>query len=141
MTGAPPDYYFRIRDNGAAVFRVSTKNQQNRLELDEIASVNVKNGSIKPHGGKGLTPADQAAIALWLEERNALMARREMDDILRSIDHMNQTTHWAQSRASAAELEAVTDKLLMAMHDLRAVLVRKKSERVLSTKDSSKGAA
>ena len=43
---------------------------------------------------------------------------------------MNLTTQWAQSRASDAALEAVTDKLLLAMHDLRLVLVRKKSERI-----------
>ena len=41
-----------------------------------------------------------------------------------------RSTQWAQSRASDAALEAVTDKLLLAMHDLRLVLVRKKSERI-----------
>lgn len=137
MADVLPEYYFRIRENGAAVFRISTKNQQNRIEMDEIAVVNIKNGAIKPHGGKGLTPADQAVITEWMDERNALLAAREMDDILRSIDHMNQTTQWAQSRASDSDLEAVTDKLLLAMHDLRAVLVRKKSERVLIAKKSS----
>jgi hypothetical protein len=36
-----------------------------------------------------------------------------------------------QSKAEAGQLEAVTDLLLLAMHDLRSVLVRKKAERLM----------
>lgn len=131
MVGDLPNYYFRIRENGAAVFRVDTENRQRRIDLEEIAIVNVKNGSIKPHGDRALLPEDSAAIADWLAERTALLAQRDIDDIFRAIDHMNLTTQWAQSRASDAALEEVTDKLLLAMHDLRMVLVRKKSERLM----------
>jgi hypothetical protein len=130
MASDLPDYYFRIRENGAAVFLVDTQNRQRRIELEEIAIVNVKNGQVKPHGGRELTPADSAAIADWLAERVALLAEREVDDILRAVDHLNMTTKWAQSRATDDQLEAVTDHLLLAMHDLRTVLVRKKSDRL-----------
>ena len=130
MGGDLPDYYFRIRENGAAVFRVDTENRQRRIELEEIAFVNARNGTIKPHGDAVLTEADRAAIAGWLEARQAELAAREVDDILRAIDHMNLTTHWAQTRASDEALEAVTDRLLLAMHDLRSVLVRRKAERL-----------
>jgi len=130
MAGDLPEYYFRIRENGAAVFRVDTENRQRRIDLEEIAIVNVKNGAIKPHGERALTEDDKAAIATWVAERTALLAARDVDDIFRAIDHMNLTTQWAQSRASDQALEAVTDKLLLAMHDLRLVLVRKKSERM-----------
>jgi hypothetical protein len=130
MGGDLPDYYFRIRENGAAVFRVDTENRQRRIELDEIAFVNVRNGNIKPHGDTALTDADRAAIAGWLETRQAEVAAREVDDILRAIDHLNLTTHWAQTRASDEALEVVTDRLLLAMHDLRSVLVRRKAERL-----------
>ena len=130
MAGDLPEYYFRIRENGAAVFRVDTENRQRRIDLEEIAIVNVKNGAIKPHDERALTEADKAAIATWVAERSALLSARDVDDIFRAIDHMNLTTQWAQSRASDAALEAVTDKLLLAMHDLRLVLVRKKSERI-----------
>ena len=126
-----PDYYFRVRENGAVVFRLGTENRQRRIELDEIATVNVRNGNIKPHGDAKLTPADTAAIAAWLAERVALLAARDVDDILRAVDHMNLTTQWIQSKASDAQLDAVTDSLLLAMHDLRTVLVRKKAERLL----------
>jgi hypothetical protein len=67
-----------------------------------------------------------------MEERQALLATRALDDIHRAVDHLNLTTQWAQSKATNAELEAVTDALLLAMHDLRTVLVRKKADRVLS---------
>ena len=131
MPGDLPDYYYRIRENGAAVFLVDTENRQRRIDMEEIAIVNVKNGNIKPHGERDLTPTDLAAIREWVAERQALLAARDVDDILRSVDHMNLTTQWVQSKAEDGQLEDVTDLLLLAMHDLRSVLVRKKAERLL----------
>ncbi|MDF1853983.1 hypothetical protein [Pseudooceanicola sp.] len=126
-----PPYYFRVRENGAFVYRIDTADRMRRIEMDQIAVVNIRNGEIKPHGDRGLSEADIAAITAWMEERIALLAKRDIDDILRAIDHMNLTTHWAQSRASEEQLETVTDALLLAMHDLRTVLVRKKADRVM----------
>lgn len=128
-----PEYYFRVRENGAMVFRVDTSNRMRRIEMEQIAVANVKNGEIKPHGGRDLTDADRAAIETWLSERRAQLAAREVDDILRTVDRLNLTTVWAQQRATADELEQVSDALLLAMHDLRSVLVRKKSD-LLQTK-------
>lgn len=130
MSADLPDYYFRVRENGAAVFRLGTENRQRRIEMDEIATVNVKNGNIKPHGEVELTEADRTAIRDWLAARQAQLAMREVDDILRTVDHLNLTTQWAQSRATDVQLEAVTDALLLAMHDLRTMLVRRKSDRL-----------
>lgn len=129
--GDLPDYYFRVRENGAVVFRVDTENRQRRIEMEEIATVNVRNGNIKPHGDRALTAADSAAIRDWLVARVEQLARRDIDDIFRAVDHMNLTTQWVQTRASDAQLDEVTDMLLLAMHDLRSVLVRKKSERLI----------
>lgn len=126
-----PEYYFRVRENGAFVFRVDTENRQRRIELDQIATVNIKNGEIKPHGDRKLGDGDMEAIRDWMEERRELLAARDIDDIHRAIDHMNLTTHWANSRASDDQLEEVTDALLLAMHDLRTVLVRKKADRLM----------
>ncbi|MBO6853012.1 MAG: hypothetical protein JJ872_04520 [Marivivens sp.] len=126
-----PDYYFRVRDNGAAVFRVDTENRQRRIELDQIAVVNIRNGEIKPQGDTRLTDEDLAAIKDWMTERLALLAQRDVDDILRTVDHLNLTAQWVQSKATEDQLEAVTDTLLLAMHDLRNVLVRKKADRLL----------
>lgn len=130
MAGDLPDYYFRIRDNGAAVFRVDTENRLRRIEMDQIAIANLKNGEIKPQGDRKLTAEEVALIRRWMAERAEVLARRDVDDIHRAVDHMNLVTHWAQTRASDAQLEEVTDTLLLAMHDLRTVLVRKKAERL-----------
>ena len=131
MAGDLPEYYFRIRDNGAAVFRVDTENRQRRIDMEEIAMVNVKNGNIKPHGDRKLAPEEVALIGDWVAKRQALLAARDVDDILRAVDHLNLTTQWVQSKADDAQLEDVTDLLLLAMHDLRTVLVRKKAERLM----------
>ena len=56
-----------------------------------------------------------------------------IDDILRAVDYLNTTTQWVQSRAEDDELEEITDDLLLAMHDLRSVLVRKKADRLMKT--------
>ena len=130
MTEALPEYYFRVRENGAFVFRVDTENRQRRIEMDQIAVVNIRNGEIKPHGDRPLSDRDMAEIRGWMEERSALLARRDIDDIHRTVDHLNLTAHWAQTKAGEDDLEAVTDALLLAMHDLRTVLVRKKADRL-----------
>ena len=131
MTTELPEYYFRVRENGAMVFRIDTENRQRRIEMDQIAVANVKNGDIKPHGGRELSEADMAAIQSWMDARRAQLEERNIDDILRTVDHLNLTTQWAQSKATDDQLDTVTDSLLLAMHDLRTVLVRKKADRIM----------
>ena len=131
MTGELPDYYFRVRENGALVYRVDTENRQRRIEMDQIATINIRNGEVKPHGDRRLSEADMDAITGWMTRRTALLAAREVDDILRAVDHLNLTAQWVQTRATEEQLDAVTDTLLLAMHDLRTVLVRKKADRLM----------
>ncbi|WGW05439.1 hypothetical protein [Tropicibacter oceani] len=131
MSDALPQFYFRVRDNGAMVFRVDTENRQRRIELDQIAVINLNKGDIKPHGEHVLTPEEITEITNWMTARKETLATREIDDIHRTVDHLNLTAQWAQSRASDDQLDAVTDALLLAMHDLRLVLVRKKADRLL----------
>lgn len=132
MSAELPEYYFRVRENGAVVFRIDTENRQRRIEMDQIAVVNIKNGEIKPHGDRTLSDEDFQTIKTWMENRTELLAQRDIDDIHRAVDYLNLTTQWAQSRATSEQLEDVTDALLLAMHDLRTVLVRKKADRILA---------
>ena len=137
MSGELPPYYFRVRENGAFVFKIDTENRMRRIEMDQIAVVNVKNGDIKPHGGRALEPDDLAAIRTWLAERTLVLAERDIDDIRRAVDHLNLTAHWVNSRATDAQLDAVTDPLLLAMHDLRSVLVRRRADRLNKERQTS----
>ncbi|OOY10240.1 hypothetical protein [Thioclava sp. F36-7] len=127
-----PEYYFRVKENGATVFRVDTENRQRRIEMDPIANINIRNGEIKPQGDRVLTEEDRAEIEAWIAHRREVLAQRDVDDILRAVDHLNLVTQWAQSKATDAQLEEITDTLLLTMHDLRSVLVRKKAERLTS---------
>lgn len=135
MSGDLPDYYFRVRENGAAVFRVDTENRQRRIDMDQIAVLNIRNGEIKPHGDRSLSDTDLEIINDWMSERRTILAERDIDDIHRAVDYLNLTTQWVQSKATDDELENVTDALLLAMHDLRSTLVRKKADRLMKDTD------
>ncbi|WP_306116787.1 MULTISPECIES: hypothetical protein [unclassified Roseovarius] len=132
MAGDLPEYYFRVRENGAFVFRVDTENRQRRIDMDQIAVVNIRKGEIKAHGERELSARDMEVIEEWMAERLELIEYRDIDDIHRAVDYLNTTAHWVQGKATDAQLEEVTDALLLAMHDLRTVLVRKKADRLLS---------
>jgi hypothetical protein len=130
-----PNLFFRVRDNGAAVFRLDGENRDRRLDLDQIAVVNTNRGDFKPQGDVVLSPQEVSTITQWIKARKALLAEREIDNVLRAMDAMNVTAQWAQSRATDEELENVTEQLLLAIHDLRTVLVRKKADRIVSDQD------
>ena len=134
MSAALPEYYFRVRENGAFVFRVDTENRQRRIDMDQIAVVNTRNGEIRPHGDRQLSARDMEAIETWMADRIATLARRDIDDIHRAVDHLNLTAQWVQSKASDEQLDEVSDALLMAMHDLRSVLVRKKADQLMKSR-------
>lgn len=134
MSTELPPYYFRVRENGAFVFRVTAADRARRIEMEQIAVVNIRNGDIKANGDRDLTDEDTAAIRDWMEDRIETLAYRDIDDILRSVDTLNQTAHWAQSKATDEQLDLITDAMLLAMHDLRTVLVRKKADRVLKAR-------
>ena len=131
-----PDYYFRVRENGAVVFRIDTENRMRRIEMDQIAVINIRNGEVKAHGQRELSERDVAEIERWMARRAEVLAARDIDDIHRAVDYLNITTQWVQSKATPEQLDAVTDDLLLAMHDLRSVLVRKKADRLLKDRES-----
>ena len=132
MSTSLPRYFFRIRENGATLFKMPEQNRQNRLEMHQIAVINIRNETVKPQGDTVLTDEETKLIADWMQERKTVLEEREIDDILRTVDHLNLTAQWAQSKASDADLERVTDQLLLSMHDLRTILSRKKAERIMN---------
>ena len=135
MTAPLPELYFRVRENGAQVFRVDTENRHRRIEMEQIAVANIRSGDIKVHGEREITEGERAEIEAWIAARREVLKAREVEDILRTVDRLNLTTAWLQQKASAEEIGAVADPLLMAMHDLRAVIVRKKADQLKSEDD------
>lgn len=134
-----PTYYFRIREPGAAVFRVAADERTHRIDMTEIAGVNLGSGKINPRGSQELSEADRAEIERWLVQRRKDIAARDRENAARTREHLNQTAQWAQSRATDEELEAITDDLLMAMHDLRSVLVQRKARRAMAAREAQDG--
>ena len=138
MNSSLPEYFFRVRENGATVFLVETDNPQRRIEMTQIAVLNIKNGEIKPHGVRVLSNEDREEIEAWMAKRKGQLGHRDLDDLHRAVENLNLTAQWAQSRATPEQLEDITDELLLAMHDLRSVLVRKKADRMSNTLRAAK---
>ncbi|MEM1077523.1 MAG: hypothetical protein AAGI09_03250 [Pseudomonadota bacterium] len=133
-----PELFFRVKENGALVFRVTTETRQNRLDMTPIASLNLRNGDIKPQGQREITEEEHAAIENWIVARRETLEARHLDDVHRTVDFLNLTAQWVQSKATPEQLEEVTDSLLLTMHDLRAILVRKKADRVMEAARTEK---
>jgi hypothetical protein len=121
----PPALYFRTKENGAAVFRVDTQNRQSRLDMQHIAMVNVKNGKINPQSNEQPTPEEMAEIETWLVKRQAVLMARASDDAARTLDQIKSLAQYYQSAAMDADVAKTAPDLLMAIHDLRSVLVRR----------------
>ena len=97
-----PDYHFRIRENGAAVFRVGTANRQRRIEMEQIATVHLGKGEIRPQGARALTEEDLAEITRWIEARRALLARREK----LGVDELLELGRHCASGSESQEMQA-----------------------------------
>ena len=120
--------FFRVRENGAAVYRVDAENRQRRLDMQQIAVVNIRNGDVKPQGDQIPTAAERNEIDAWVVERRKVIEERRIDDLIRTTDHLNLTAQWVQTKATDEQIDRFADDLLMAMHDLRSVIVRKKAD-------------
>ena len=80
--------FFRVRENGAAVYRVDAENRQRRLDMQQIAVVNIRSGDVKPHGDQVPTAAERNEIDAWVVERRKIVEERRIDDLLRTTDHL-----------------------------------------------------
>ncbi len=130
------DLYFRIKDNGATVFRINDDARQRRLDLQPVAEANVRNGDIKLRKDVELSVAERAEIEAWLAARREALQARETEQARLTIEHLNATANWISSKPDEAAANAMSDDLLMAMHDLRAAIVRFKSK-MLEKKDDA----
>ncbi|MXU65695.1 hypothetical protein [Oceanomicrobium pacificus] len=128
MLQDPPFLYFRTRENGALVYRVEDDARLRRLDFVHVANANIRNGDIKIHGDADLSDAERAEIEAWIATRRDQVAADQSEDARRLSDEIHRTTQWLQSRAGPEDVRALAEPLLLAMQDMRMVLVRKLSE-------------
>ena len=119
-----PQLYFRIREPGAAVFRVSAENQQKRMEMDLIAVANVRTGEIKSHGA-GPNIDEREQIESWISDRRKSVPQRDQSELKALIESLNRSAQWLHSRANKKAVIEQAEDLLFALHDLRSVIVRR----------------
>ena len=122
--GGGREYYFRPRPGGAMMLRIAYDARLRRSEMHRVAGINAKTGDIDVTSGHELTETERALIDEWLARGHGLDG-----DAAKAAEQIGHIAHWAQFRASPAELDAATEELLLAMQDLREVLVRKAAQR------------
>ena len=122
--GSERHYYFRPRPGGAALLKIVHDPRLRRSRLHRIAGINTATGDVRVTEGHLLTDAESALIADYLAQGNRLNGRAA-----RAVAEIGHIAHWAQFRATPDELAAATEDLLLAMQDLREVLVRKAARR------------
>ena len=130
------DLYFRIKDDGATVFRINDETRQRRLDLQPVAEANVRNGDIKLRKDVTLSDAELSEIKAWLDARSTELQGREIEQARLTIEQLNTTANWISSKPDEAVADAISEDLLMAMHDLRTAIVRFKSK-MLDRKDNA----
>lgn len=117
--------YFRIKDNGALIFRVDAENPKKQIELDQIGAVNIRSGQVNLQPDQTLSAEEQSELDLWIAMRKLHLSTNNVQSC---IEQMNTTAHWIKSSATKSEVSDIQDNLLMAMHDLRQVIIRKLSD-------------
>ena len=118
-----PNLYFRRKDNGAAVYRISTGDHA-RLDMQQIAVLK-QNGEVKPQGKQQPTASELTEISAWNEARKAGQETRDAAQIDQLITDLNAAAQWVQANATDKQISQNAEPILMAMHDLRATLVRR----------------
>lgn len=116
--------YFRIREGGATVFRPVEDAARRRLDLAPLADVSLRSGAVRPRGGAEIAAAEMAEIEAWIAARRARLAARAAEAPARAAEAMNEAAEWFRAAPAGPEAEGEAEALLMAMHDLRAAILR-----------------
>jgi len=117
-------YYFRPRPGGAMLLRIDYDPRLRRSEMHRVAGINRASGAVDVTAGHELTDKERALIDTWLADGNGLTGNAG-----KAAEQIGHIAHWAQFKASPEDLAAATEDLLLAMQDLREVLVRKAAQR------------
>ena len=118
-----PSLYFRRRENGAAVYRILDEKSQ-RLDMQQVAVVKL-DGEIKQHGNHELTAEETGEIIAWHAMRLEAQPTREAELVDRLVGDLNAMAQWTQANATDDQVREAAEPLMLAMHDLRATIVRR----------------
>jgi len=118
--------YFRRKGHGAAVYRVATGGDA-RLDLLQVATLK-QNGDVKPAGKQEPTEAELTEIAAWYDAQSAKQTTRDAARVDQLVGDINAMAQWVQANANDQQVTQNAQPILMAMHDLRATLVRRLSD-------------
>ena len=116
--------YFRKRKQGAFAFRLDVENRQRRLEMIHIATINGK-GEIRPQKRFPPTDSEIAQIEHWVAEQAKDHPETEPE---RAIREINLIAQWVAKESGDDEMLTYSDPMLLAIHDLRQVIVRRLSQ-------------
>ncbi len=119
--------YYRVRKQGALVFRMEVSNRRRRIELNQIAAITGKD-EIRPHKRRPPTEAEEAEIHAWWEAHKVRRDAGELNEVEVFMEELNKFTTWIDKEAPAAAVSEQSDPLLLALLDLRQVIVRRMSE-------------
>jgi len=85
--------YYRIRKQGALVFRMEISNRQRRVELNQIAVINGK-GEVRPHNRRAPTEDEMTEIANWWTDRCLREAQGSLTEAEDFKATLNGFTQW-----------------------------------------------
>lgn len=126
------EYYFRISLDGATVFILNRETRHKRIELQEIATIFMPQAKVTPISGRSLSSEEERAIENWISERKKYLYEQDTATAKRVVEDINKLTHWARYQATPEQLNPVNDDLLLAIYDLRSVLVKKMAEQLMA---------
>ena len=119
--------YYRLRRQGALVFRMEVANRQRRIELNQVAAISAS-GEVTPHRRRPASDAEMAEAAAWWRDWCARRDAGRLTETERFMAELNGFTDWMAREAPDDEVAGLSDPLLLALLDLRQVVVRRLSE-------------
>lgn len=118
-----PNIFFRVKDNGASVYRVGTAKSSGRIEFSKLATVVLKSQKINTQNEVTLTPDELREINEWMRQQRS---DRLAEDLRRISRDVNLATHQiASSSEIDDELEAAINTVLLSLFDLQREITEK----------------
>ncbi len=121
-----PALFFRRRERGATVFRI-LDGPNGRMEMVQIAVLK-PDGDIKSANKQSPSAEETAEITRWHKARKARQAARDAVRLDTLVGDINAASHWLQSGATEEQVQDYSRDILLALHDLRATIVKRLSK-------------